>query len=210
MEDLIRIEAVIIQNGTTNGVDAKLLHEFLEVKTAFSDWIKKRINDYNFSNEFDYLKVRDLNYSGIGQAPVNYTLSMDMAKELSMVERNEKGQEARKYFIKCEKALQGQTYLERHNLPNFMDPAISARAWAEQVELKQVALAERDVAVVERDEAIKFRQRIDDKRAASAMGTAAKYSKENVKLRKELEEVSDIFAQLNQFVVGRGACLTIS
>ena len=102
MEDLIRIEAVIIQNGTTNGVDAKLLHEFLEVKTAFSDWIKKRINDYNFSNEFDYLKVRDLNYSGIGQAPVNYTLSMDMAKELSMVERNEKGQEARKYFSKCE------------------------------------------------------------------------------------------------------------
>ena len=99
----VKIKSATIGEESVNSVDARELHEFLEVKTAFTDWIKKRIEDYGFSNDSDYLKISSRNYTGIGKAPIDYIISIDMAKELSMVERNEKGKHARKYFIECER-----------------------------------------------------------------------------------------------------------
>lgn len=200
MKGLIKIEVMAIGDRMVNTVDARMLHTFLGSKQQFSNWITNRVQSYDFTEHTDFATI---NNSICSPPRTEYALTMNMAKELSMVERNARGKQARKYFIECEEKLKGQTYLERHNLPNFMDPAISARAWAEQVELKQVALKERD-------EAVRLRRCISDKKTATAMNTASRYSKENVKLRKELAEAADIFAQLNQFVVGRGACLTIS
>lgn len=100
MTDLIKIDTNRFGKQTVNARD---LHEFLEVKTQFSDWITKRIKEYGFINNIDYLKISNENHSGIGPAPIEYHISLDMAKELSMVERNEKGKQARQYFIECEK-----------------------------------------------------------------------------------------------------------
>lgn len=57
-----------------------------------------------------------------------------MAKELSMVERNAKGKEARLYFIECERVAKEATSFA---LPDFTNPAIAAREWAKQYELRQ-------------------------------------------------------------------------
>jgi len=100
---IINVSKVFIGGESANSVDARELHEFLEVNTAFSDWIKKRINEYGFVNDSDYLVISNRNHSGIGNAPIDYAIKIDMAKELSMVERNEKGRQARKYFIAMEK-----------------------------------------------------------------------------------------------------------
>ena len=87
-------------------VSARELHEFLEIGTRFDKWIPRMI-DYGFEENIDYI-VTDIfvpNSNGGKQNKKDYILSIDMAKELSMIQRTEKGKEARQYFIQCEKQL---------------------------------------------------------------------------------------------------------
>lgn len=84
-------------------VSARELHEFLEVKSRFNDWIKNRILKYEFLEGCDYTKI--LVQCIRGQNEYDFIITLDMAKELSMVENNDKGKEARRYFIQCEKKL---------------------------------------------------------------------------------------------------------
>lgn len=99
-------------------VDARLLHAALESSQDFSTWIKRRIQKYGFEVDVDYLLHRM-----VGQAPTagptfppnggkvfgrpaeDYFLTLDMAKELAMVERTPRGRQARRYFIACEQQL---------------------------------------------------------------------------------------------------------
>lgn len=102
MNEIIKVEPV---NGIES-VNARELYEFLEVKTKFSDWIKSRIEKFSFEENTDFVKVSvKKDTFGGAQQSIEYHISIDMAKQLSMVENNKKGIEARKYFINCEKAL---------------------------------------------------------------------------------------------------------
>lgn len=98
-------------NKDENGeqlVSARELYEFLEVKRDFTTWIKARIKKYEgFIENLDFtvVSIAPQNGGAIkgGQNRVDYILKLDMAKELSMIENNAKGREARRYFIECEK-----------------------------------------------------------------------------------------------------------
>lgn len=127
MKQLIRTTE---HNGNSS-VSARDLHCFLESKQQFSDWIKNRIRDYGFIENQDFICISE-NYETQrkdGQRGISirkeYILSMDMAKELSMLERSEKGKEARKYFIECEKKL-------REKMTNFYAIEISSDRIAER------------------------------------------------------------------------------
>mgnify|MGYP006372036263 CR=1 FL=1 len=99
MNELIKVTE---QNGEQL-VSARELYEFLEVKSKFADWIKNRIEKYGFEENQDFVTIsKNLENGG---REIDYILKLDMAKELSMVEGNEKGKIARKYFIECEKKL---------------------------------------------------------------------------------------------------------
>ena len=106
MKPLIK---TIEHNGNTS-VSARELHLFLEVKSHFKDWIKRRIDDYGFieNQDFEVSLIFEQNTKG-GRPTKEYILSMDMAKELSMLERSDKGKQARIYFIECEKRLKEQS-----------------------------------------------------------------------------------------------------
>lgn len=102
MKDLIKI--------TTNKdgkqlVSAKELHEFLEIKTEFRKWFP-RMCEYGFEENIDFIRVSQKcpTLGGI-QEKVDYAISIDMAKEISMIQRTDKGKQARLYFIECEKKL---------------------------------------------------------------------------------------------------------
>ena len=82
-------------------VNARELHAFLEVKTRFNDWIANRISEFGFSENKDFVSLTENLVSG-GKQKV-FHISIDMAKELSMLERNDKGKQARLYFIECER-----------------------------------------------------------------------------------------------------------
>ena len=90
-------------------VSARELHEFLEVKTRFNDWITGRIKKYEFVENSDFTLVTEKKVTNNPKNQISkytdYAITIDMAKELSMVENNEKGRQARKYFIKCEEKL---------------------------------------------------------------------------------------------------------
>lgn len=103
MNELITIN---VDEYGKQSVSARELHEFLEVGKDFSTWIKDRINQYGFIENQDFLVFTGIGGNHTGGRPTKeYHLTIDMAKELSMVERNEKGKQARQYFIECERRL---------------------------------------------------------------------------------------------------------
>lgn len=96
-------------------VDARTLHAFLEVGRDFSNWIKARIFDYEFVEDKDFMvsaqfggNTENKDISTNGRPSTNYSLSLDMAKELAMVERSERGRQVRRYFIALEKRVLAQ------------------------------------------------------------------------------------------------------
>jgi len=86
-------------------VDARPLHQFLEVGKRFATWITGRIAEYGFQENQDYIAISQKREIGHGRGRTEYHITLDMAKELAMVERNEKGREVRRYFIECERRL---------------------------------------------------------------------------------------------------------
>lgn len=121
--------------------DAKDLHTFLEVQTRFNDWIGRRIEQYGFVEGEDFYSVLSnrsaseapVCYSDLSSKPdvcspdlasktdrrgghnrVEYHLTLDMAKELAMVENNDQGRQVRRYFIAMERQAResrGASYL---------------------------------------------------------------------------------------------------
>ena len=106
MNELISLTQSAINGELQQTVNARELHEFLEVSTAFKDWISRRIKDYDFMENLDFCSF--LSESSGGRPSKEYYITLDMAKELAMVERNDKGKQARQYFIACEKQLHEQ------------------------------------------------------------------------------------------------------
>ncbi|EHP0949114.1 antA/AntB antirepressor family protein [Campylobacter coli] len=85
-----------------NSANAREIFCFLKIDTQFSIWLERRILHYNFIENQDY--IIELVYTK-GRPRKEYYVTLDMAKELCMVENNEKGRQARRYFIECEKRL---------------------------------------------------------------------------------------------------------
>lgn len=136
----------ISENNGKRAVSARELHGFLESKQDFSTWIKSRIDKYDLVENVDYEVFHNfVEKSMRGRPTIEYALTIEAAKELSMVEGNEKGKMARKYFIECERRLKESkpgTGPSGFSLPDFTNPAEAARAWAEQYELKLIAQAD--------------------------------------------------------------------
>lgn len=115
ISDLLPIAKAQIGAGLIETTSARALHAWLEVGKDFSNWIKGRIEAYQFVEGQDFVvEARSPELaSGNRGASIEYHLTLDMAKELSMVERNAKGKEARRHFIRCEQiakaSVQGLT-----------------------------------------------------------------------------------------------------
>ncbi|EED0553413.1 phage antirepressor Ant [Escherichia coli] len=113
---LIPVFEGTISNEPTLLVNARDLHGFLEVGKDFSNWIRARINEYGFVEHLDYILFSPNLAKTLGRRRKDYHLTLDTAKELAMVERNEKGRQIRRYFIECERKLhqQSSTILAPH------------------------------------------------------------------------------------------------
>lgn len=86
-------------------VSGRELHEFLEIKTRYNDWFNRMI-DYGFEENSDYSAITQKRVTAQGNQTeyLDHALTISMAKEISMIQRNEKGKQARRYFIQVEEA----------------------------------------------------------------------------------------------------------
>lgn len=103
MDELIKIT----YENDRPAVSARELHEFLEVKTAYKDWFP-RMCEYGFTTgtDFNLLKIERVQMEGnrmVSRPVEDAALTIDMAKEICMIQRNEKGKQARQYFLQLEK-----------------------------------------------------------------------------------------------------------
>lgn len=110
--DLIKID----ENGNT--INARDLWEYLESKQKYADWIKSRIEKYRFEKDIDYCSFPKIMKREIGATTITeYEITINMAKELAMIENNIRGQKIRRYFIEAENKLK-----EMANISSF-DPS---------------------------------------------------------------------------------------
>lgn len=104
MNELIKIN----YDAEQPTVSARDLHDGLEIKTAFKDWFP-RMTEYGFESgkDFNLLKNERVQIEGnreVKREVVDYSISVDMAKQICMIQRTEKGRMYRQYFLDLEKA----------------------------------------------------------------------------------------------------------
>jgi phage anti-repressor protein len=104
MNELVRVSEEQIGEKTVHTVDARELHEFLKSQTRYNDWFRSRVEKYGFIEDVDFIAVTEKKVTAQGNKAefITHHVSIDMAKAISMVENNEMGQAARRYFIDVE------------------------------------------------------------------------------------------------------------
>ena len=139
MNELIKLNEQTINNEMVQTVNARELHTFLEVGKVFATWIKNRLDTLGSIEGQDYLILKgesllpqtgkQTNDGRGGHNRLEYFVTLDTAKHLAMVERNDKGKQARQYFIECERKLR------EHQLKLAPKTYVEAlRALADEVE----------------------------------------------------------------------------
>ena len=112
--NLIPVFNGLIQNQPVQLCNARELHAFVESKQEYATWIKNRINEYGFIQDEDYFVITERTN---GRPRKEYHITLDMGKELGMVERNERGRQIRQYFIRCERTLKALQQPQQLALP---------------------------------------------------------------------------------------------
>lgn len=136
MNELIKITEY---NGN-QAVSARDLHKFLEITERFSSWFERMLQ-YGFVENTDYQGCEFFNTLA-NQTLTDYALTLDCAKEISMIQRSKKGKEAREYFIACEKRLRAGI-----SLPQNYKEAL--KALVQEVEAKERLQAQNELQAKE-------------------------------------------------------------
>lgn len=134
----------IIEHDGKQSVNARELHQKLGSKQQFANWIRNRIEKYGFVENQDFCSFNKVIKRENGATTVTeYALSLDMAKELCMVENNEKGRMIRKYFIEVEKKARTQNPFA---IPQtYSEALLLAANQAKQIEKQQLALEQKKI-----------------------------------------------------------------
>ena len=101
MNEIIKID---LNDNHEPIVSGRQLHEALQVKTRYNDWFN-RMTEYGFIENQDYLAITQKRVTAQGNSTnqVDHVIKLDMAKEIAMIQRTERGKQVRQYFIQVEK-----------------------------------------------------------------------------------------------------------
>ena len=136
MNELINITKATINDEEVNAVNARELWQKLESKQRFADWIKDRLDGFTDGQDFTVHKIMKGEDGRF--RPTEYIISLDVAKHIAMLERNEQGRKIRQYFIEVEKQYRKQ---ETEKLPT---PEVLMATLCTEMERRIKAESERD------------------------------------------------------------------
>lgn len=152
---------LIATSHDSNGdivVSGRELHEFLEVKTEYRKWFGRMV-EYGFIENVDFIRVTQKCPTPGGiQEVVDHHIKLDMAKEISMLQRNKRGKEARQYFLKLEKMWNSPEMVMKRAL-QYADKKVSELQekieqdkhkvfFAEAVQVSETAVLVKDLATI--------------------------------------------------------------
>ena len=161
MEEIIKIN----QNEQGEAqVSARDLHKTLNVKARFNDWITRMI-EYGFAEGVDFYSFLSKTSNG-GRPSIEYNLTISMAKEVAMLQRNEKGKEVRNYFIQVE-----DRYKKLANDPSYQ-MALGLKA-------SQLLLEHKDKIIAEMKPKALFADAVSASQTSILVGELAKLLKQN-------------------------------
>lgn len=100
--NLLAVQQLELNDQLVDTINAEELHQFLEIETRFNDWMDRRINALGLVEREDYVTFTQKRALGLGRPLRAFSLTLEAAKHISMAERNQKGREAREYFISVE------------------------------------------------------------------------------------------------------------
>lgn len=168
MNELIKIEVNENQEPIVSGRE---LHEVLGIETPYKKWFD-RMTEYGFTKGLDYIEIKEEAY---GQncprayEKTNHAIKLDMAKEIAMIQRNERGKKVRQYFIQVEK--------------DFNSPEkIMARALLladKKISVLQLENSEQKKALEEQKPKVLFADSVSASRTSILVGELAKIIKQN-------------------------------
>lgn len=153
MEEMIKIT----EHNGEQAVSAKILFDFLEPRSNFSTWIR-RMFEYGFQENTDFIPF--LEKSTGGRPVQDYTLTLDCAKEISMLQRSEKGRQARRYFIACEKKLKETSVIDSTVLHLLKDAVQSLQTLNQGLMIATESLIKHEerITKLEEDKTVKTTQ----------------------------------------------------
>lgn len=141
----VRCEVIKIEeNDGKQAVNARELHQKLGSKQEFANWMRNRIEKYGFVENQDYSSFDNfVKREKGGSVRKEYALSLDMAKELCMVENNDAGRRIRKYFIDMENEAR-KLMVQQVAIPSYQeqDPIKRATRWIEEEKVRQSLMLE--------------------------------------------------------------------
>ncbi len=145
MNELIVVKQNVIGTEEVNSIDARELYNFLELRENFNEWIKRYLSndsEYKFVINSDF--CRSSCVASNGRKMETYILSIDMAKELCMLSKTEKGKQARQYFIECERRLRAPVAMTlEEQLVKSAQALLALRQDMNQIAISQRTLEEK-------------------------------------------------------------------
>lgn len=197
MKELIKITE---QNGN-QAVSMKDLYTFLEVRENWTDWTKRMLG-YGFDENVDYeaVSVFRQHPNGIGGTTVkDYALSLDCAKEISMLQRSERGKMARQYFIECEKQLRSGKYAlpttYKEALQSLLIEVENNERLQAQNDLQRIELQKQAPKVAYYEDVLTSKSTYNANQIAKELGMSA------VTLNKRLHELKVQYKQGGQWLL---------
>lgn len=139
MNELIKVN---YENADHPTVMGRELHEALKIETPYKKWFD-RMCEYGFTENEDY-SVMDIfvpNSNGGRQSHTDHQLTLDMAKELCMIQRSDIGRKCREYFIEVEKKYRDGIGLQKPDSYMIADPIERAKRWIEEEQERQALVA---------------------------------------------------------------------
>ena len=161
-----KMERDITEQNGKRAVSARELHKFLEATERLSYWFDRQAQ-YGFIEGVDYVGCKEFNALA-NQELDDYALTIDCAKEISMLQRSEKGKQARQYFIEIEKA-----YISRFQLPKSYPEAL--RLAADQAE----KIEEQNRLIEEQKPKVLFADAVSTSTQSCLVGELAKILRQN-------------------------------